>query len=111
MSEHHPKFTLRFQNSRTHELLGAVADEMGLSKNQLAERMLERELHGAALLLESHLVDTVELLRGYRHGEHLGRDIQEFAEAEAHERDPLRSRLAGASQTRDAYGIAEAFSS
>ena len=67
------KLTLRFQNSRTHELLGLVADQMGVSKNHLAEQMLDR-------------------------------DIQELAEAEVYERDPLRSRMVEASQLRDDAG-------
>ncbi|MGI8750557.1 MAG: hypothetical protein ACR2J6_08430 [Thermoleophilaceae bacterium] len=105
------KFTLRFQNSRTHELLGVIAAEMGVSKNQLAEQMLERELSAAALLLESDLVDTIARLRDYRRDEHLDRDIQEFAEAEAYERDPLRSRMVEDNELQDAFGVAEVFSS
>lgn len=42
------KFTLRFHNRRTHELLGVIAEKIGVSKNQLAEQMLERELSAAA---------------------------------------------------------------
>lgn len=36
--------------------------------------------------------------------------IQELAEAEAYERDPLRSRMVEGDKLRDALGIAEAFS-
>ena len=39
------------------------------------------------------------------------RDIQEIAEAEAYEDDPLRSRMVEASDYKDAFGIAEVFSS
>jgi len=46
------KFTLRFRNRQTHELLGLVADQLGMSKNRLAEQMLERELDAAARLVE-----------------------------------------------------------
>lgn len=105
------KFTLRFQDSRTHELLGVVAAEMGVSKNQLAEQMLARELSAAALLLESDLVDTIALLREYDREEHLDRDIQAFAEAEAYERDPLRSRMVEGDHLRDLLGVADAFAS
>jgi hypothetical protein len=43
----------------------------GISKNQLAEEMLERELQAAALLLERDLTGTLELLHNYRKDEHL----------------------------------------
>jgi len=66
--------------------------------------MLDRELSAAALLLEGDLVDTIVLLRDYRRDEHLDRDIQELAEAEVYERDPLRSRMVEASQLRDDAG-------
>ncbi len=66
----------------------------------------------AALLLESDLVDTITLLRDHRRGDdHLQRDIEEFAEAEAYERDPLRSRMVEGDRLQDAFGVAEAFSS
>jgi hypothetical protein len=111
MSDHSPKFTLRFQNEQTHRLLGMVARELGVSMNQLAEQMLERELGATALLLERDLVDTVALLRAYRREENLERDIHEIAEAEAYEDDPLRSRMVETSGYKDAFGIAEVFSS
>lgn len=111
MSDHNPKFTLRFQNERTHQLLGVLAGELGVSMNHLAEQMLERELGAAALLMERELVDTVALLRDYRREENLDRDIQEIAEAEVYEDDPLRSRRVEAPEYKDAFGIAEAFSS
>jgi hypothetical protein len=104
-----PKFTLRFRNSRTHDMLGLIAERRGISKNQLAEEMLERELQAAALLLEQDLTGTLELLRGYRREEHLERAIADFADAEAHEQDPLRTRMVPASRGEDAYGVADAF--
>ena len=64
-----PKFTLRFRNARTHEILGVVADKLGISKNQLAEQMLERELHAAALSLEQDLAGTLALLQSYNREE------------------------------------------
>jgi hypothetical protein len=47
-----PKFTLRFHKPGNHELLGLLAERYGVSKNQLAEDMLERELQATALLPE-----------------------------------------------------------
>jgi hypothetical protein len=111
MADDTAKFTLRFHNPKTHELLGVVAERMGMSKNQLAEQMLERELQAAALYLESDLLDTVALLRSYRRAEALDRDIEAVAEAEAYEEDPLRSHMEYRGELADAYGVAEAFSS
>lgn len=42
------KFTLRFRNEKNHEILGVLAKRRGISKNQLAEEMLEREVAVAA---------------------------------------------------------------
>jgi hypothetical protein len=104
-----PKFTLRFHNRGNHEILGLLAERFGVSKNQLAEEMLERELQAAALLLERDLTGTLELLRGYRKDEHLQGAIAEVARAEAHEEDPLRTQMLDSTHTRDAYGVADAF--
>lgn len=90
-------------------MLGLLAERRGVSKNQLAEEMLERELQAAALLLEQDLTGTLELLRGYRREEHLERAIADFAHAEAYEQDPIKARMVPAPHTRDAYGVAEAF--
>jgi hypothetical protein len=105
-----PKFTLRFHNRKNHEILGLLAERLGVSKNQLAEEMLERELQAAALLLEQDLTGTLELLHGYRRQDHLEQAIEAFAQAEAFEEDPIRTRLVEAPRTQDAFGIAEAFS-
>jgi hypothetical protein len=104
-----PKFTLRFHRPGNHELLGLLAEHYGVSKNQLAEEMLERELQAAALLLERDLTGTLELLRSYRTSEHLERAIDDVARAEAYERDPISTRMAATASTRDAYGIADVF--
>jgi hypothetical protein len=104
-----PKFTLRFRNSRTHEILGLLAERLGVSKNQLAEEMLERELQAAALLLERDLTGTLELLRNYRKDDDLQDAIAEVARAEAHEDDPLPTKLVTPTRTQDAYGVADAF--
>jgi len=104
-----PKFTLRFHRAVNHELLGLLADRRGISKNQLAEEMLERELKASALLLESDLTGTLELLRRYRRDRHLQRVIDEVAHAEAYEDEPLITRIADQRTARDAYGITDAF--
>jgi serine/threonine protein kinase HipA of HipAB toxin-antitoxin module len=104
-----PKFTLRFRNSRTHEILGLLAERFGISKNQLAEEMLERELQAAALLLERDLTGTIELLRRYRKDEHLQGAIAEVAQAEADQDDPLPTKMVSSARTVDAYGVADAF--
>jgi hypothetical protein len=109
MSKARTKFTLRFRNPETHEILGLVADRYGVSMNRLAEDMLERELRAAALVLELDVSGTLDPLRGYNRAEHLERAVEEFAEAEGGERDPLKTRLAESSTTRDAHGVLEAF--
>jgi hypothetical protein len=116
MSSPPAKFTLRFRNARTHEMLGVLAERWGMSRNQLAEEMLERELQAAALLLEQDLTGTLEALRNYRRGEHLDGAIAAFAHAEAYEDDPVRAQLvdvraqmADSAHLQDAFGIAQAF--
>jgi hypothetical protein len=104
-----PKFTLRFRNQRNHEILGLLAERCGVSKNQLAEEMLERELQAAALLLERDLAGTLDLLRNYRRDEHLEQAIAEFAHAEAYGDDPIKARMVETPRTGDVYGVADAF--
>jgi hypothetical protein len=105
------KFTLRFRNPKTHEMLGLVAERYGVSKNQLAEEMLERELEAAALVLELDLSETLGGLRGYNRDERLDQAIEEIAEAEARETDPLNARIVKPQGSYDAHGVIEAFSS
>jgi hypothetical protein len=104
-----PKFTLRFRNRSNHEILGLLAERYGVTKNQLAEEMSERELQAAALLLEQDLTGTLALLRNYRRDEHLAGAIQAFAQAEAYEDDPIKTQMVETPRTHDAYGVAEAF--
>jgi hypothetical protein len=104
-----PKFTLRFHSQVNHRLLGLLAERYGVSKNQLAEEMLERELRAAALLLERDLTGTLALLRRYRSSEHLQQAIDEVARAEAHEEEPVPTRVAATLSARDVYGITDAF--
>src|ERR1700689_2028019 len=93
------KFTLRFRSAQTHEMLGVVAEQFGMSKNQLAEQMLERELHAAALSLEQDLAGTLALLQSYNREDQVENYIRAFAEGEAYGDDPLRSRF------RDTAGL------
>ncbi|HEX7279548.1 MAG TPA: hypothetical protein VF255_08000 [Solirubrobacterales bacterium] len=113
MADEATKFTLRFHNSQTHELLGVVAEQWGVSKNRLAEEMLERELNAAALLVAKDLDDTIRRLHDYRVEERLEDDIQAFAEGEAYADDPLRARMASVSTEQtdrsDPYGVLGAF--
>lgn len=109
MSAHAAKFTLRLHNERTHELLGLVADRFGISKNRLAEEMLERELEAAALLVERDLAGTLRKLHGYRREQRLGADIEAFAEGEAFEDDPLRARMVEPGEHGDAFGVMRSF--
>jgi hypothetical protein len=110
------KFTLRFRNQRTHQLLGVVSDQLGVSKNRLAEEMLERELEAVALLVAHDLDDTLRKLREYPREERLEEDIKAIAEAEAYAEDPLRARMVepvemteATAEVTDPYGVLEAF--
>lgn len=103
------KFTLRFHDERSHDLLGILADHFGMSKNQLAGQMLDRELQAAALLLENDLTGTLALLRTHRPEQHAAQAIADIAEAEAYVGDPLQTQLDEGGLVVDAFGIAEAF--
>jgi hypothetical protein len=103
------RFTLRFRNPTTHELLGLVAARYGVSKNQLAEEMLERELRAAALALELDLRGTLDLPPGYGHPQQVDQAIEDFAEAEAYEEDPIKARMLGAPATKDVHGVLDSF--
>lgn len=111
MSAEAAKFTLRFRDQRTHELLGLVATQLGTSKNRLAEEMLERELEAAALLVERRLDDTLRDLRGYRRDDRLAEDVAAFAEGEAFGEDPLRARMIEPSELGDAFDVMKSFGS
>jgi hypothetical protein len=103
------KFTLRFHDRSNHEMLGLLAEHYGVTKNQLAEEMLERELRAAVLLLEQDLTGTLALLRKYRRQDHLSGAIEEFAQAEAYGQDPIQTRMVQTPRAHDVYGVAEAF--
>jgi hypothetical protein len=103
------KFTLRFRDPKTHEVLGVLAERYGVSKNQLAEELLRRELQAAALLLEADLSDTLELLRSYSLSDHLEQDIADFAEGESFQADPIKARMVETADERDPLGVLAAF--
>jgi hypothetical protein len=103
------KFTLRFRNSKTHEVLGIVAERYGISKNQLAEQLLERELRAAALMLEVNLSDTLQMLQDYSLTEHAEQDIADFAEGEGYGKDPMKARMVEPAAESDPLGVLEAF--
>ncbi len=80
-----------------------------MSKNRLAEEMLERELEVAALLVAQGLDDTLRKLHEYPREERLEADIQDIAEAEAYGEDPLRARMVEQTELTDPYGVLAAF--
>src|SRR3954468_21154381 len=99
------KFTLRFHNPKTHEVLGILADHYGVTKNHLAEELLERELQAIAMLLEVDLSDTLEMLQSYSLEDHLEQDIVDFAEGEAYEADPFKARMVESTDEQDPLGV------
>jgi hypothetical protein len=90
-------------------MLGLVAESYGVSKNQLAEEMLERELRSAALLLELDIAGTLELLQNYTEDTHRKRDVSDFAEAEAYADDPMNAHMVEPSGPDDPFGVLAAF--
>ncbi len=112
MSDPVYKFTLRFRNPKSRDILGILAERFGVSRNQLAEEMLERELHATALVLAHDLTGTLELLQRYHPEHHLQAAIAAFADAEGTEVDPMATRMAESFTGRfvaDQFGIAKAF--
>ncbi len=102
-----PVFTLRFKSSTTHRRLKRVSDLIGSSMNEIAEAAIERELDFLATDLEQELMDTVEAWRSWDYSQSdLEGDIAAFAEGEALQRDPLRSRSV---PVADSAGVGEIF--
>ncbi len=105
------KFTLRFEQPETHELLRFLAARWGVSMNRLAEDVLARELRLGALLEEGTVLQTLERLRGFRSGAGLAEDIEAIARAEVEVQDPAEGRLIAGRASGDVHGIAAAFAS
>jgi hypothetical protein len=100
------KLTLRLHDERLSELLGLVAKRHGISKNQLIEQLLERDLEAAAMVIEHDLSTTIEQLRRYRAHDRQAAAIDLVAAGEA-EPDPMQARSVTAGT--DAFGVLDAF--
>lgn len=96
--------TLHFRNEETLRYLEQAAEALGVSKDELAESAIERELALGAHT-EDRLALTLDRLRSQGPGD-LERDIQEFARSEMDFDDPFRSRFA---ETPDPHGIGALF--
>lgn len=104
-----PVFTLRFRDEETHRTLRLTAELLGVSMNELAEQAIARELARMGADLEERLRRTADRLGRYRAGEierDIERDIDDFAQAEVTESDPLRSRRMPA---EDPLGVSALF--
>ena len=101
------KLTLRLHDERLSELLGLVAKRYGISKNQLIEQLLERDLQAAAMVIEQDLSSTIEQLRRYRASDQQAAAIDLVAAGEADRPDPMQARRVTAGE--DAFGILGAF--
>jgi hypothetical protein len=95
--------TLHFRNEATLRSLERAAEALGISKDELAETAIEREL--ATVSLDDGLVRALDRLKSYG-PEDLERDIREFARSEVEFEDPLKTRLV---ESQDAYGIGALF--
>jgi hypothetical protein len=98
-------FTLRFANQETHQLLELVSARLGVSMNELAEKMIENELGIASFALQEDLTHTLSLLAAY-HGDP-AEDVARVAHAEVEYADPIRARLR--TSDNDPLGIANVF--
>jgi hypothetical protein len=101
------KLTLRLHDERLGELLALVATRHGISKNQLIEQLLARDLQAAAMVIEHDLATTIEQLRRYRAGDQQAAAIDVVAAGEAITPDPMQARRVDAG--RDAFGILDVF--
>lgn len=100
-------FTLRFENEETHRLLALVSSRLGVSMNELAEKMIEAELEVASLALQEDLAHTLGLLASYQGDPEA--DIGRVAHAEVAYPDPVRARRVG--PPSDPLGIGSIFAS
>jgi len=100
-----PVLTLHFRNEETLRGLERAAEALGVSKDELAEAAIERELAAVGADLEGRLSGILDRLKSYS-PDSLDRDIRDFARAEVELEDPLRARLV---ESPDAYGIGALF--
>lgn len=100
-------FTLRFENEETHRLLALISSRLGVSMNELAEKMIEAELGVASLALQEDLTHTLGLLASYQGDPEA--DLARVAHAEVAYPDPVRARLVGSRS--DPLGIGNVFAS
>lgn len=98
--------TLHFQNEETLRSLERVAEELGVSADELAEAAIERELAAIGTGLEERLVRVLERLKAYDPAANLERAISEFARSEVEVEDPLQARRV---ESPDPYGIGALF--
>ncbi|HYU31375.1 MAG TPA: hypothetical protein VEW48_04375 [Thermoanaerobaculia bacterium] len=97
--------TLHFQNEETLRNLERVAEELGISTDELAEAAIERELAAVGAGLEGRLARALGKLRAYTPAD-LDRDIREFARSDVELEDPLQAQRV---ESPDAYGIGALF--
>ena len=97
--------TLHFQNEDTLRSLERVAEELGVSTDELAEAAIERELAAVGAGLEGRLTRALDKLKAYAPAD-LDRDITEFAHSEVELEDPLQAQRV---ESPDAYGIGALF--
>ncbi|HKH46066.1 MAG TPA: hypothetical protein VKM72_15505 [Thermoanaerobaculia bacterium] len=98
-------FTLHFRNEETLRNLERVAEALGVTRDELAEVAIERELAAVGAGLEGRLARALQGLNSYGPAD-LDRDIRAFAQSEVDIEDPLQARLV---ESADAYGIGALF--
>ena len=87
--------TLRFRNPQVHSLLRLVADQEGVSMNELAEEFISEGVRLRSAQVEERLTETLQALRAHRarpDRETVERQaMREFAKAEANVAEPLEA--------------------
>jgi hypothetical protein len=97
--------TLHFQNEETLRNLERVAEELGVSADELAEAAIERELAAVGAGLETRLARALDRLKAYDPAD-LERAIGIFARSEVEIEDPLQAQRV---ESPDPYGIGALF--
>ena len=97
--------TLHFHNEETLSNLERAAEALGVSMDDFAEIAIERELAAVGAGLDSKLSRALERLGSYSPAD-LERDIQDFAQSEVNNEDPLQARRL---ESADKYGIGALF--
>jgi hypothetical protein len=98
---------LRFDNPQTYRVLRLVAEQRGMSMNDIVQEALEAYLREETASTEERLRAALKIVQEYRAEEQLELYAKAFARAEVTEEDPMRATRV--EQPEDRFGIRKAF--